>query len=56
MIAYRIHQIWENEFKTKKSQVFTPLDYALWGNFQGKEDFKVYLRKLLGRELREIKE
>ena len=50
MIAYRIHQMRENEFKTKKDQVFTELDYILWGNFRGEEDFKNHIRRLLNRE------
>jgi hypothetical protein len=56
MIAYRLRQVWENERK-KKGKVpavldiscFAALDYALWGNFKGRDDFRDHMQHLLIR-------
>jgi hypothetical protein len=50
MIAYRAHQIWENEHRTKQ-EIFEPsaLDCTMWGNFRNKEEMKDYFRRLFMR-------
>ena len=56
MIAYRLRQLWENEKKNSSKppttldiSCFKALDYTLWGNFRGEDDFQNHVQRVLNR-------
>jgi hypothetical protein len=55
MFAYRTHQIFENQHKSRDHHVFKPLDYTLFGNFTGHDDFMTYFAKTYGVPLPQLK-